>query len=504
MKRFVTLTVLGFLLAVFAAVLPARADDVDQRIRALENELNRLKVEQTQVKAEQIELKKNALAAEGALPTFTYRPGNGLMIEAADKAWSIRFSMESHMRILFEQGNDHAGRTNGEVMGRRFRPRWNFCVANCFYEIETSLDLDGFGTNSPLQRGVVWLHFEQASPWLPTMYLGMDGPASINEYESGSSSTGPQMEYGLLRRNNGINTGSSSQVIGFNWDDKPLDAIGIPGRISRINLATGGTGEAGDGRSSFRDAGHNFVGFMSLQPFSQVKNKWISGIGISGGAWFCRVDPGPKVLTPGQTAPENACQQLQIRDNGDGGRQVLFSTGANIGRGWAFYYSPGFQWAIGPYTLRASGGFQSYQNGVNEHGSDLLGKTVGRNFLIAHDLFVWSPKGFFTGSATTPGSVLFGTHFERTDVDCNSGGGRDFLVGGCTGAGFNRNAILLREWDLWYFVANRLSVGAHFLWYDASNLPKDTRYNLSLQKRTSDSTKGGSWFDMNLNLRYTF
>jgi hypothetical protein len=333
----------------------------------------------------------------------------------------------------------------------------------------------------------------------------MDGPASINEYESGSSSTGSQMEYGLLRRNNGINTGSSSQIIGFNWDDKPLDAIGIPGRISRINVAMGGIGEAGDGASSFRDAGHNFVGFIQLQPFSQIKSKWISGIGISGGAWFCNNDTRAADPVFGNPAPANACNRLRIQDNGDGGRQTLFEA-AGIGRGWATYYSPGFQWAIGPYTLRAAAGFQHYQNGVNEFASPTLGKTVGKNFLIAHDLFVWSPKGFFTGSATTPGSVLFGTHFERTDVDCNSGrgGGKDFFGSGCTGAQFNRNAILLREWDIWYFVANRLSVGAHFLWYDATNLPVVARYNLGLQGHKSASAAGGSWFDMNLNLRYTF
>ena len=30
--------------------------------------------------------------------------------------------------------------------------------------------------------------------------------------------------------------------------------------------------------------------------------------------------------------------------------------------------------------------------------------------------------------------------------------------------------ILLREWDMWYFIAPRMSVGVNMLWYDASNL----------------------------------
>src|SRR5712692_1562376 len=218
MKKLFSLTALGFVLAViFAAALPAWADDVDQRIRTLEEELTRLKVEQAQVKAEQIELKKNALAAEGALPAFSYRGGNGLLIEAADKSWSLRTSFESHMRINFESGLAHAGRTNGEVMGRRFRPRWNFCVENCFYEIEASLDLDGFGTSSGLQRGVVWVHLENVSPWLPTVYFGMDGPSMMSDSRQGSSSTGSQMDYDLLSRNNGFNTGRFGNGIGLNW-----------------------------------------------------------------------------------------------------------------------------------------------------------------------------------------------------------------------------------------------------------------------------------------------
>src|SRR5688500_1111899 len=101
MKKVSSFTALGFMLAmIFAAALPARADSVDQKISALEAELARLKTEQTQVKSEQLELRKNALAADGALPTFTYRPAAGLRIEAADKAWSIRFAMEAHMRML--------------------------------------------------------------------------------------------------------------------------------------------------------------------------------------------------------------------------------------------------------------------------------------------------------------------------------------------------------------------------------------------------------------------
>jgi hypothetical protein len=509
MRKSFSLTALGFMLAViFAAALPARAADVDQRIRTLEDELARLKTEQAEVKSEQIELKKNALAAEGALPAFSYRPGNGILIEAADKSWSLRASFEAHMRWLFESGVSHAGRTNGEVMGRRFRPTFDYCVNNCLWELEYSLDNDGFGTgngknstggvSSTLQRGIVWAHFEQFSPWLPTFYFGMDGPSSISEARQGSSTTGSQREYDLLSRNNGFNTGRFGQGFGFNWADKPLDAIGIPGKIKLLNLVMATIGEGDDGLSSNKDVGGNFDAYIGVQPFSQLKSKWIQGLQLEVGAWFCRIDP---------SASDNGCNRLRLQDNGDGGRQTLFDTGARIGRGWTHFIMPGVLWEVGPYRLRVAGGFQRYdENGRVDDATPGLGKTQANMFLIGHDLFLWSPKGFLTGSASTPGSVLFGTHFERVDVTCNAGGGKSSSnCGNGTLGGFNRSTILLREWDLWYFIMNRMSVGVSWLWYDASNLPLDVAHNLGIHNSSNTNPgKGGNWMDMSLTYRWNF
>jgi hypothetical protein len=427
MKKLSGLTALGFMLAIiFAAALPARAQNVDQRISTLEAELTRLKAEQAQVKSEQIELKKNALAAEGALPTFAYRAANGLTITAADKSWGIRFAMEAHMRMLFEKGRMHAGRTNGEVQGRRFRPRWNFCVVNCFYEIEYSLDDDGFGGSSELQRGAVWVHLEQISPWLPTFYVGMDVPSESGDFSSGSSFTGWQQEYPILQRGL-INTGSASNGFGFNWDDKPLGAIRIPGKINRINFVVAGISEAGDGLSTNIDAGHNMLAYISLAPFSELKSKWLEGLEFEFGAWFCKVDR----FDPGSNGygvePDQDCERLRLRDNGDGGRTTLFDTGSGrIGRGLHTSLFPGVQWEVGPYTLRVAGYFARWHNGSGTDGRP--GLTKGNSWNIAHDLWLWSPKGLLTGSASTPGSVLVGTRFERTTADCNYGGGAPGLT----------------------------------------------------------------------------
>ncbi len=76
-------------------VLILQAENVDDRIKAIEQELS-------QLKEQQLELKKETTAAAQAMPTFDYRPGNGLSIEAADKSWSLRTGIETNFRMLFE------------------------------------------------------------------------------------------------------------------------------------------------------------------------------------------------------------------------------------------------------------------------------------------------------------------------------------------------------------------------------------------------------------------
>jgi hypothetical protein len=175
----------GLLLrAMLLIAVPAGAQSVDDKIKALEQELSSLK-------SQQMELKKEATTAAAALPSFSYRPGNGLNIEAADKSWAVRFSMETHLQWLFESGQDAVGRTNGEIMLRRSRPTLWYCIDNCLYEIEVTLDMDGFGTGnarnstntatgSIMHRGVVHFHVEKLNPFLPTVDIGGDVSTSFS------------------------------------------------------------------------------------------------------------------------------------------------------------------------------------------------------------------------------------------------------------------------------------------------------------------------------------
>jgi hypothetical protein len=259
--------------------------------------------------------------------------------------------------------------------------------------------------------------------------------------------------------------------------------------------------------------------YGNIQPFSQLKNKWINGFLFEYGAWFCNVD---------NRAAANGCNRYRIQDHGDGGRQTLFDSGANtIGDGLHVAHGPGIRWDIGPYTLRAMMHFQTSADrggGItNDTTAPIVPTSIGpgkkraRSFLIGHDLFLWSPKGFLTGSATTAGSVLVGTHFERVDMSCGDSvracrqtgsTGTSSLI---NGGQFHRNRIMLREWDIWYFVAPRMSVGTSILWYDAANLRNgrnNAAHNLGVCSSndiavgTCRAGGGGDWVDVHLNWRY--
>src|ERR1043166_5589845 len=288
--------VLGIATSFLLAAGTARAQSVDENIKTLEQEL-------TQLKEQQVELKKEATAAAAALPTFEYGPGNGLEVEAADKSWGVRFTIESHFRYEFEHGRDQQGRTSGEIMGRRFRPGILYCINNCLWEIEATWDMDGFGTgnaknstntgtSSILQRGAVNFHAENLNPFVPTVQFGMEVQNAFGSSlaRQGSGSVGAQAEYDLVSRNNGFNTGRAGQGMVLNWDDRSLSGIGIPGRIGKFQFGAAAIGEADDGLSSFKQGGKNLNTYLSLQPFSEIKNKWISGLTFEGGLWACHVN----------------------------------------------------------------------------------------------------------------------------------------------------------------------------------------------------------------------
>ena len=195
------------------------------------------------------------------------------------------------------------------------------------------------------------------------------------------------------------------------------------------------------------------MAYLGINPFSQLKNKWLSGLLFEGGAWLCDND---------DRAVSSGCNQLRIRDLGNGGRQTLFDTGTNsIGNGLATLFVPGITWEVGPYSLRLAGGFQRY----DDKGAT-TGRKTGNMFLIGHELFLWSAKRISDRFGQYRGIDL-GRHTFRAHrrglYDCGALRSNQWR-------GIPSRPLLIARMGYVLFVAPRMSMGWSVLWYDASNL----------------------------------
>src|ERR1044071_7597616 len=125
----------------FALTSALQAQNVDEKIKALEQEL-------TKLKSEQMSLKKEATAQAAALPTFEYRPGSGVVINAPDQSWSINFYYEFAYDMMWLEGNDARREGDFGLFGRRNRPGVKYCWDRCFYQFNAELDMDGDETGT--------------------------------------------------------------------------------------------------------------------------------------------------------------------------------------------------------------------------------------------------------------------------------------------------------------------------------------------------------------------
>lgn len=494
MKKRLSTVVMGFT-TFFLALASVQAQNVDDRIKAIEEELGRLKADHKQVQAEQIELRKEGAAAAAAMPNISRRAGQGVLIEAADKSWSLRTHFRLHLQSLFRAGKsdysafgDDAREGAGEVYARRVRPTFYFCLNDCFYEGVVALDIDGMGGGSGhnssfhgsddddvngdlMQRATAFIHFENVHPWLPTFYFGADAPSEISQYRQNSSNTSFQLAYDMLSRNNGYNTGSMGSGYGLQWSDLPVG----PG-IVNSEVAFGNVGESGDGGAIASDR-KDVVAYLQYLPFRNLKkNKWLSGLGVEWGGWWCDFDPN---------AFENGCENTRARETEGAQRETMWR-GNNENEGDGFFWMAGLGWRVGPYMLRSTYGRQRYDRS----------SVRARLWMIANELMLWSPKGLLTGSYSTPGTVYGGWAFSRFDGRCN--------VGECDNDDeFNSNHILLRELGLFYVLQPGLNVGVTWHWYDAKKLTTEVQERLDCRSSPVVG-RGCDWHNVTLAFRWQF
>lgn len=422
MQRLFHFSLIGFCITAFAflAALPAQAERVDERIEALEQELAKMKAEQAQLKAEQIEITKEATAAAAALPTFTYRPGNGLNIQDANGAWGIRFFMQMQYFSTFWLDDNRAknGAVQGAIQPRRLRPRINYFWDRSFHEFDFWVDINNSGstTGGPWQafKANYAAHFEQLSPFLPTLWVGANPSFWMNSADINVSSlTGGRTEFSLLSQGNQIILGTQTRGAVLDWTNVPLGtakgqlhlAYSIFARDAFAQLSNVG----------LKNDGKTFAWGVGVEPFANIKNPWLQRLELAFG--------GLLNVIPSDNFPGFAIRTQQTRAQ----RVTMIATAARDGF-WQ-YYTPGLNWGMGPYTVRVSGQFDNSERETGRRGDSEGNRIEGRGWRIMHELFAWSPKGFLTGSARDRGSIMISPLFDRVDVRAPN------AMSGCTRAG---------------------------------------------------------------------
>lgn len=442
----------AFVAAVFfLAVAPAlRAQGVNEKISALEAELARLKTEQ-------MELKKEATAQADKMPTYSYRAGRGLQIDAGDKSWGFRASWVYRPDMTYwPRGNAHDERNDFTPTAKNHRAWFYYFLNDGFYEGSFGLDMDT-GDLTEQQGADLIVHFDQWHPWLPAFVIGVESGSTVNWQDSSYGSFGSaQFDRTLLVQGNWINTGTY-RGFGLIWEDAPAG----PGEIS-LETILASSMRGGTDNSYFASDRKIANLFFGWKPASRTKSKWLQGLEFSMGATFHSIDQGTR--EDGNDTCSFLCRQRLTGNESFGA--VTFMDVPDIGNGFVRYFTPGFAWQVGPYKFRATYADVRFTGRDDDyHG------VKGRVFRFAHELFIRSPKGWFTGSSSTPGSILVGFSWERNDLSCGEGGTDSQ---NCDDSGeFQRNRVLVREVGLKYFIIRNMYVGYHWAWYDAKNLPTD-------------------------------
>jgi hypothetical protein len=348
-----------------------------------------------------------------------------------------------------------------------------------------------------VQRTEFVTHFEQMNQWYPTFWVGNPG-GQTHRYVSRSSTASAEVELpsDLLGDSSAHNL--SHRSIGFGWLNTragsgdfllAVEYAGNPFSSAGNNNVLGGGASAvpsGSIENSDNTDRHTFFLKGGMRPFSATKNKWLQKTKFGAG-WSVN---SPSLSWAATT------RRLRLRSSDRVGRLDLMDI-RNIGSGIHHKFEYGFEWGVGPYTFRTSNGFSSFEdkfrNGAGAHKG-----VHGYFWSFANELFVWSPKGFLTGSANTPGAIVMGWNFKRADASCG--------VPGCDNSGeFSRNHVIQRELDLWYWIRPGISVGMWWNWWTAGNVITDDQEGIGCRQRNQTvQGKSCDWHTINLGLRLDF
>jgi hypothetical protein len=342
-----------------------------------------------------------------------------------------------------------------------------------------------------LQRAQLDFDFSQWNPFFPLLSMGLDAAAKKGHAVSSSSSA--RWERNPINDGDSITVTGSHQGLGLVWDGVPIG----PGRWDLETHLVTGRLTAGDSATTNSDT-MSFIGYAGARPFANIKNKFLTSLELRAELQLENVDDRPGVAALTGDAGSTTYRRLRLQTDERLGRFTLIDTGNNaIGEGLHYFFQPALLWRVGPYNFNAVLPISRWQG-----EDDGFRGVKADGFVLANELYLWSPKGPLTGSATTPGSVLFGWAFSRYNMSC--GTGADCAPG--AGA-FSRIRVLQRETNLWYTVRAGFRVGMQWNWWDSSNTPVGVQRAVGCTKDRANATDPGKdcdWHSLNATVAFNW
>lgn len=492
----------SMLAAFLLAAGTVRAQSLDEKIKAMEQELG-------QLKEQQLEMKKEATAAAAEMPNFTYRPGDGLWVEASNRAWSLNvtYELETASYNMFNSVA-HKGAPHGDIFLRRNRPYLRFCLNDCFYDAGIGWDMDSNDmyrlqnvvqscttlpcTATPTKISVAalqsqWLsfHFEKINPYLPRFQVGTNlgsygSAVGFPGIKSGNQNVSSDEQItDLLSDSDASELGR--RAIALAWVQIPVGPGDFtynieykPGAsVGDVNTSTI-TGATTDRRQLQTSA--------ILRPFTRSKNPWLERLIYGIGIQTDNIDP-----------KDTGNRGLSLTTFERQGRLTVFSTGSNIGRGNHVRFEQAMQWGYGPYYILLEHGLSNYDSDKGSRTSttanDCCFGVHGYYFGVTNDFWVWGPKGFLTGERATAGSVLIGWGFRKALADCNKRTSATAACGGNAGSqglGMTNNMLTARTLGIFYTLWRGARVGINYNWYTMANTP------IAVQQTSGCSSQHGA------------
>jgi outer membrane murein-binding lipoprotein Lpp len=395
---------------------PAGAASTDERIKALEAELQQLKTDQQRVEKDQSQMQSDALAAKMKMPSIRYRNGRGLIFRAADRSWQIGVGGQFQAQMAFfpEIGDDtNSNLAQGSMFGRHMETDTYFRLMNGLYEFGLTADFSGGRQAASVKSETFRIKLGNWGPYYPNIHVLAVSPGTQSPHNRVSSTSGATLERAPAFDNR-FST-FSTKGLGLNWEKVPVGSMMV-NRFSFAYLSNGSM--VNDDRYDWDSSDKKGVVLgITVDPFAKHKDMYTKGIRLG--------------FTYVNSLADGARMRVRTRRPH---RATLFDIRDDLGK--YTYAEPWIDWNGGPFHAGYTWGRHTSENKSAEGGGD---PTITTNMIEA-GVYVWGPKGFLSGSRNSGWRLTY--QHNRTAMD---------LGGFPTGSGLRKytyveNIVMLR----WY------------------------------------------------------